>query len=153
MFQNVTKVTKKETRKSTYVTKVTKTKTKIPIFETRMTLNSYIAIFFSVIFFGKFLVMDSKILAAIFDADEISYVKPFCEKQNVKIQSQKSQEALDEDNKTLNLTIDSFCNAPFKFEVFSWESKVLTQETRAFADHSPSLPESAKDRFYPPPRA
>lgn len=136
-----------------YVTKVTKIKFKIPIFEPRMNLNSYIAIFFSVIFFGKFLVMDSKILVTIFDADEIAYVNPFCEKQNVKIQGQNSQEDLAEDNKTLNLTIDSFCNAPFQFEVFTWESRIISEETRAYADHSPSLPESAKDRFYPPPRA
>jgi hypothetical protein len=118
-----------------------------------MTLNSYIAIFFSVIFFGKFLVMDSKILVAVFDADELVYVNPFCEKQNVKLQGNNSQEALAEDNKTLNLTIDSFCNAPFQFEVFTWESRAISEETRAYSHPTSSLPESAKDRFYPPPRA
>lgn len=118
-----------------------------------MNLNSYIAIFFSVIFFGKFLVIDSKLLVAVLDADEITYVNPFCVKQNAKIQGNNSMEALAEDNKTLNLTIDSFCNAPFKFEFFTWESGIITEETRAFAHHTPSLPESAKDRFYPPPRA
>jgi len=117
-----------------------------------MTLNSYIAIFFSVIFFGKFLVMDSKILVA-FDADEIAYVNPFCEKQNVKKQGNNSFEALTEDDKTLNLSIDSFCNAPFKFEFFTWESGIISEETRVYAHHTPSLPESSKDRFYPPPRA
>ncbi len=118
-----------------------------------MHFKTYIAIFFSVVFFGKFLVMDSKLLVTIFDADEISYVNPFCEKQNVKIQGHSSQEDLAEDNRTLNLTLDSFCNAPFKFEVFTWESRIITEETLGFAHPSPSLPESAKDRFYPPPRA
>lgn len=118
-----------------------------------MTLNSYIAIFFSVIFFGKFLVVDSKILTAVFDANEIAYVNPFCEKQNVKIQDYNSRDALAEDNKSLNLTIDSFCKAPFKFEVFTWESRIIPEETRAYLDQTLPLPESAKDRFYPPPRA
>ncbi|MDX1602611.1 MAG: hypothetical protein R3209_06040 [Salinimicrobium sediminis] len=118
-----------------------------------MNLNSYIAIFFSVIFFGKFLVMDSKILVAVFDADEISYVNPFCKKQNVKMQNNSAAKSLAEDNQSLDLTIDSFCNAPFKFDVFTWESRIITEETRAYADQTPSLPESAKDRFYPPPRA
>lgn len=118
-----------------------------------MTFNSYIAIFFSVIFFGKFLVMDSKVLVAIFDADEIAYVNPFCKKQNVKIHDHNSQKELAEDKKSFNLTIDSFCNAPFKFEVFKWESQVLNEETGAYPHHTPTLPESAKDRFYPPPRA
>lgn len=118
-----------------------------------MNLNSYIAIFFTVIFFGKFLVMDSKILGAVFDADEIAYVNPFCKKQNVKIQDHNSRDTLAEDNNILNLTIDSFCNAPFQFEFFTWESRVISEEIRAFAHHTPSLPESAKDSFYPPPRA
>lgn len=139
--------------KNPYVTLVTKSGLRIPIFGNLMSLNSYIAIFFSVIFFGKFLVMDSKILVAVFDADEVAYVNPFCKKQNVKIQENRAPEAVAEDNQAWDLTIDSFCNAPFKFEVFSWESRVITEETRAYADQTPSLPESAKDRFYPPPRA
>ena len=118
-----------------------------------MTLNSYIAIFFSVIFFGKFLVVDSKLLVAVFDADEISYVNPFCEKQNVKDQNAKSLATFAEDNKALNFTIDSLCHNSFKFEVYTWESKVTREEPRTFAYHTPSLTESAKDRFYPPPRA
>lgn len=118
-----------------------------------MTLNSYIAIFFSVIFFGKFLVMDSKILVAIFDADDVAYVNPFCKKQNVKTQSNNSTEALTEDNKSIDLTIDSFCNAPFKFEIFTWESRITPEETRVYQDLTLPLPESVKDRFYPPPRA
>ncbi|WP_029038468.1 hypothetical protein [Salinimicrobium xinjiangense] len=118
-----------------------------------MNLKAYIAIFFSVIFFGKFLVMDSKILVAIFDADEIAYVNPFCEKQKEKIQKDNFLETLAEDDTSLNLTIDSFCNAPFEFEVFSWESTVIPEESRTYAHHTPSLPESAEDRFYPPPQA
>ncbi|NJY64305.1 hypothetical protein HC174_16300 [Salinimicrobium sp. CDJ15-81-2] len=118
-----------------------------------MNLNSYIAIFFSVIFFGKFLVMDSKILVAVFDADEIAYVNPFCKKQNVKTQGNNSAEALAEDKESMDLTIDSFCNAPFKFEVFTWESRIIPEETRVYLDQTLPLPESAKDRFYPPPRA
>ena len=118
-----------------------------------MTLNSYIAIFFSVIFFGKFLVMDSKILVTIFDADEVVYINPFCKKQNVKTQSNNSVEALAEDNESMDFTIDSICNAPFKFEVFTWESRIIPEEIRLFTDRTLPLPEFAKDRFYPPPRA
>lgn len=118
-----------------------------------MNLNSYIAIFFTVIFFGKFLVMDSKIMVAVFDTDEVTYVNPFCKKQNVKIQDNQTPEAVAEDNRSWDLTIDSFCNAPFKFEVFSWESRLIAEETGAYAHQTPSLPDSAKDRFYPPPRA
>lgn len=116
-----------------------------------MTLNSYIAIFFSVVFFGKFLVMDSKILVAIFDADEITYVNPFCEKQEVKMQN-SNREALAENNKALTFVIHSFCNAPFKFEAFTWQYSLKTEESPEYPHHTFSLPESAINRFYPPPR-
>ncbi|UJH89661.1 hypothetical protein LZ575_11245 [Antarcticibacterium sp. 1MA-6-2] len=96
--------------------------------------------------------MDSKILVAVFDSDEIVYVNPFCKKQNVKIQGSKSPKVIAEDNRSLDLTIDSFCNAPFKFEVFTWESPILIEQNRKYAHTTPPLPESAKDNFYPPPR-
>lgn len=118
-----------------------------------MNCKPSIAILFALVFFGKFLVIDSKILVAVFDAGEVAYVNPFCKKQNAIIKANNSQDALAEDNNSLNLTIDSFCNAPFKFEMFTWESRIINEETRAYAYHTPSLPESAKDRFYPPPRA
>lgn len=117
-----------------------------------MALNSYIAIFFTIIFVGKFLVVDSKVLSAIFDADEIAYVNPFCEKQNVKIEANNSYEALEKDSNSFNLTIDFLCNAPFKFETFTWNSRIFLEDDRAYVHHTPSLPESAKDRFYPPPK-
>lgn len=117
-----------------------------------MNLNPYIAIFFSVIFFGKFLVMDSKIMVAVFDADEVAYVNPFCKKQNLKTQGNNSEEALAEDNASMDLTIDSFCNTIFKFEVFTWESRIIPEESRVYLDLTLPLPEAAKDRFYPPPR-
>lgn len=117
-----------------------------------MAFNYYIAVFFSVIFFGKFLVVDSKLLVAVFDADEITYVNPFCEKQNVKGQADKSVGDFTEDNQSLNLTIDSFCNPPFQFEIFTWGSRITIEEPGTYVHQTPSLPESAKDRFYPPPR-
>lgn len=117
-----------------------------------MHLKPYIAILFALMFFGKFLVMDSKILVLILDADEIAYVNPFCKKKNSKLHKDK-QESFSQDSNKFNISINSFCNTPFKFEVFTWESRIITEETRAYANHTPSLPESAKDSFYPPPRA
>ena len=116
-----------------------------------MNLKTYIAIFFAIVFFGKFLMTDSKILVVIFDNDEIAFVNPFCKKQNAKIQG-SAHESFSEDSNRLNITIDSFCNAPFKFEVFNWEYRVIPEESQPYAYLTPTLPESTQDRFYPPPK-
>jgi hypothetical protein len=118
-----------------------------------MILKTYIAIFFSVVFFGKFLVVDSKVLIALFDADEVVYVNPFCQKQNVKIKKSNAQNiAVAEDSEGFVFLMDAFCNSPLKFEIFNWEARLISEETKKYADYSPSFPESARERFYPPPQ-
>ena len=122
------------------------------IFGLHMNLNSYIAIFFTVIFFGKFLVMDSKILVTILDTGEITYVNPFCEKQNSKISDFNDREFLAEAGKHTNLALDTFCNSPFQVEIFNWEQSLIPQESRAYPYRTSIVPEAGNDRFYPPPK-
>lgn len=117
-----------------------------------MKWKSHIAILFALIFFGKFLVMDSRVLVSLFDAHEIVYVNPFCIKQNAKIAGTTHEETIDIDSHQFNITWDSFCNAPFEFEVYSWKYSILPEESGAYAYNSPSFPDSNKDRFYPPPK-
>jgi hypothetical protein len=118
-----------------------------------MKWNSYIAVVFAFIFFGKFLVMDSKFLVVFLDADEIVYVNPFCKKKNAKINADSSRDTFNMGANELSIAMDTFCNAPFKFEVYNWENSIHTEETRPYAYHSPNLPDSTRDRFYPPPKA
>ncbi|HSI71355.1 MAG TPA: hypothetical protein VK941_14055 [Gillisia sp.] len=122
------------------------------IFGVRMNYQSCIAILFVTVFFGKFLVMDSKILVVLLDADEIVYVNPFCKKQNAKTEGNNSEKSLAEASNSLQLAVDAFCNAPFKFEVYNWDYIIISQEPRAYAYNSPSLPGSNPHSFYPPPK-
>lgn len=118
-----------------------------------MIWKSYIALIFAFIFFGKFLLMDSKFLVVLLDSEEIVYVNPFCKKQNAKIKGDTSQESYNMGFKQLSISMDTFCNAPFKFEVYNWENSVIPEESKVYAYHSSSLPDSNRDRFYPPPKA
>lgn len=122
------------------------------IFGILMNYQSYIAILLTFVFFGKFLVVDSRILVVLLEADEIVYVNPYCKKQNAKIEGSISPYSFAEASTTLQLAIDSFCNAPFKFEIYNWEYSVIAEESGAYAYHSPSFPDSNKDKFYPPPK-
>ncbi|MDT0690938.1 hypothetical protein RM549_14165 [Salegentibacter sp. F188] len=95
--------------------------------------------------------MDSKLLVAILDAQEITYVNPLCKKQNAKI-SGTDNTSFSEDSGKLNISIDSFCNTAFQFKIFNWEQRILPEETREYAYHTPPLPEATQERFYPPPK-
>ncbi|SKB95600.1 hypothetical protein SAMN05660903_03465 [Salegentibacter salinarum] len=101
--------------------------------------------------------MDSKFLVVLLDTDEIVYVNPFCEKQNAKqnakIDGDTSPATFTVDSNQLSISMDTFCNTSFKFEIFNWENPIVLDESRAYAYHSPSLPDSNRDRFYPPPKA
>ena len=121
-------------------------------FELPMTLNSYIALFFSLLFLGKFLLMDSRILLTFSDAGTVTYVNPFCEKQQGNDDSGNLEDFLEEDSLSANLNFDFLCHAPYNLEVFHWESLQIFEETRKNTHHHIYLPESAPDRFYPPPR-
>ena len=117
-----------------------------------MTSNSYIALFFSLLFLGKFLLMDSRILLTFSDAGTVTYVNPFCEKQQVKDEVEALGDYLEEDSRSFSLSFDFYCNPPYNFEVFQWEPLPIHKGSPEYSHPRFYLPESAQDRFYPPPR-
>lgn len=122
------------------------------IFDSYMNSKSYIAVFFAIVFFGKFLMMDSSVLVAIIDSDEIVNVNPLCIKQNAKKIEGRAEGSFSVDSKKSITTIPSFCNAPFNFDISNWEFHIVPEESQPYAYHTPILPELTQDRFYPPPK-
>ncbi|MCG9970791.1 hypothetical protein [Christiangramia crocea] len=117
-----------------------------------MDLKPYIALYFIFVFFGKFVVMDSKILLAVMDGDEIAYNNPFCEKHKRKVPAVAFMDTMESDSEGFDLTIESLCNNPLTFELFNWNYKNIKVKSREYAYYTPSLQESVPDRFYPPPK-
>lgn len=118
-----------------------------------MILNSHIAVFFALVFFGKFLVVDSKFLTSFLEPEEVVYINPFCKELHGEIFLEDSTEkTYFEDGWAAGITIDSFCNAPFQFEIFSWEQRNLWEELPFCTSPTPSLSGRVQGRFYPPPQ-
>lgn len=118
-----------------------------------MDLKPYIALLFFLVFIGKFLIVDAKILVAVLDTNEISYVNPYCKNRDGKANQGQTQENSFEASGDMAFQMDSICNALFKFEVFAWESKIIVEEPKMDSYYNTSIPEPVQDRFYPPPRA
>lgn len=118
----------------------------------QMELKPYIAILFTVIFFGKFLLLDAKFLERIFDSNEIAYVNPFCEKNKTEAKEAGTNQDLLPKSKTQSVAIDSFCNAPFNFEIITWEHMLEQPAYQSYSYITPDAPQIFRDSFYPPPK-
>ncbi|MEP6263080.1 MAG: hypothetical protein ABJ092_15995 [Gillisia sp.] len=117
-----------------------------------MDTKSYIAVFFALIFFGKFLMLDAKFLEGILDSNEIAYVNPFCEKNNTEVSESGIFQDLLPESKTQSISIDNFCNAPFHFEIVTWEHMFEQPTFQFYSYTTPGTPQIFQDRFYPPPK-
>jgi len=117
-----------------------------------MDLKPYIAVFFAVVFFGKFLMMDSKVLEFILDSTEIAYVNPFCKKQKPGLDENGFLADFSPDSPSLTIAIDSFCNAPFHIEKVQWEHIFVKHIFQHYPYTSPNPPQIFRDSFYPPPK-
>lgn len=118
----------------------------------QMDIKPYIAIFFTVIFFGKFLVLDAKFLEVVLDSNEVAFVNPFCEKNKAEVNESGISQDLLPDSKTQSIAIDSFCNAPFHVEIVNWTHIKVQAVYQHYSYISPGIPQIFRDSFYPPPK-
>ncbi len=118
----------------------------------QMDLKPYIAIFFTVIFFGKFVMVDAKFLDGILDSHEVAYVNPFCEKNKTEVSDSGVPQDLLPESKTQSIAIDSFCNAPFHFEIITWNHIKVQAIYQHYSYTFPGTPQIFRDSFYPPPK-
>lgn len=117
-----------------------------------MDLKPYIAIFFAVLFFGKFLMMDSNILVVLLDPNEVAYVNPFCEKHKAALNDKAPSTDLIPASDSFSIAIDSFCNAPFQFEIVQWEEMLVQTVYQHYPYTTLTPPQIFRDNYYPPPK-
>lgn len=111
----------------------------------------YIAIFFAVVFFGKFLMLDAKMLGSILEMEEIVWVNPYCENNKLK-ENQKLQNEFTTPTNTLIFAVDAFCNPVFNLEVQNWSIIEISFNFRPYSYKTPSITTTYIIKFYPPPK-
>lgn len=117
-----------------------------------MNLKSYIAIFFTVVFFGKSLMIDTRFLVSILDSEELVYINPFCEKKTADVFENGSTQEITPVLKVLIIPIDSYCNAPFQFQLSGWTLPGVKTNYQDYNYTSPEVFDTFRDKFYPPPK-
>lgn len=114
-----------------------------------MQIKSYIAIFLAVVFFGKFLMLDAKVLNSILDAEGIALVNPFCKK---KVQKSADDKTFTQNSSVLVISSDAMCKPAFNIAKITWFE---TEKINNFQDYSylnPAVISTYFSKNYPPPR-
>tara|TARA_R100000501_G_C2517654_1_gene46337 strand:+ start:71 stop:427 length:357 start_codon:yes stop_codon:yes gene_type:complete len=114
-----------------------------------MQIKAYIAIFFTLIFFGKFLMLDAKVLNSILDAEGIALVNPFCKK--------KSQKSIDDktftqDSSVLVISSDAVCNPAFNLAKIAWFETEIKTNFQDYNYLNPAVISTYFSKNYPPPK-
>lgn len=111
-------------------------------------LNSYIACFFLLVFFGKLLSVDSALPQVFFGGETITFINPFCEKRNAK----PFDEPHVEPSSQTNIAIGEMCTSLFQFEFPQWEASALALNFQPPQHKAASSTPVFQDELSPPPK-
>lgn len=111
--------------------------------------KTYIAVLFTVVFFGKFLMLDAKVLNSIFDNEEIALVNPFCKK---KIQESDAADTYSQESSILIISSDALCNSPFYLSKISLPEPQKINNFQDFSYLNPAVISTYFSKNYPPPK-
>ncbi|MCG9972162.1 hypothetical protein [Christiangramia crocea] len=117
-----------------------------------MSTKTFISILLIPLFLGKLLIVDASLLNILAE-DEISFVKPYCQKKQSNSDIKKTYEFKQNLDAKNNITeVSSFCTPQFNFNVFSWNfniSEVINIEDILFSSRLSYL---YLDSHSPPPK-
>jgi len=116
-----------------------------------MQIKSFIAIFFVVVFLGKFITIDSKFLGVIFDSDEITFVNPLCKK--LQLNTYKKGQSFDEAPLVYNINVNVICASPFQFKIDNYPIAIAEPNYQEHNYQTQSIMSAYRNKFYPPPKA
>ncbi|MBI6115410.1 hypothetical protein [Salegentibacter maritimus] len=114
-----------------------------------MQFKTYIVIFFTAIFLGKFLVLDARMLHSVMDAEGIALINPFCKKSA----QQTTDDILSQDSSVLVISSDAVCNSFFYFSSPYLPGQEIKNNFHDFNYQNPAVISSYFSKDYPPPKA
>lgn len=117
-----------------------------------MKIKPYIAVFFVLIFFGKFLMLDSKFLGSILESENIAWVNTYCENNPLGSSEENIPDDLEQASNVLVLNTDAICNAPFHFSENNWPESQSEPNFQHIDYRNTPVISAYPDKFYPPPK-
>ncbi|MCC8361308.1 hypothetical protein [Salinimicrobium sediminilitoris] len=114
-----------------------------------MGFKNYIAAFFVLLFLGKMVSIDAKLLGIIYSASEVTLVNNMCPKQQLDNDSPDEFAQADLES---HFEFDYLCQVAFDFKP---DEEVNTVTHNNFKKHSyraPGIFSISRDKFYPPPK-
>ncbi|SFN76855.1 hypothetical protein [Salegentibacter flavus] len=117
-----------------------------------MKINSYIAIFFTLVFLGKFFMLDSKFLGSILETENIAWVNSYCENNLLNSSEENKSADFEQAANALVINADAICNSPFNFSSLNWPAAQAEPNFQYYDYRNPAVISAYHDKFYPPPK-
>ncbi|MGY5851682.1 hypothetical protein [Salegentibacter sp. F14] len=117
-----------------------------------MKIKSYIAVFFALVFLGKFIMLDAKMLGSVMDSENISWVNSLCGNKALDSSQNDHQADLNQASDQLVISADAICNSPFNFSSLDWPVAQAEPNFQYYDYRNPAVISAYHDKFYPPPK-
>lgn len=111
--------------------------------------NANIAILLTLVFLGKFLILDTKVLHSILDTQEIALVNSLCKKKASK--SADAEHVL-QDSFVLVINSEAICSAAFDLPEITWSKAERIINFQDFGYLHPAVISTYFSKNYPPPK-
>jgi hypothetical protein len=114
-------------------------------------LKTHIALLFTIVFLGKFIMIDANLISQFYDTDAISVLKPFCKKKQV-VPSIGEEHFIDGANhSSFDIELMSFCTSLYSQELEEKENAEI-QHQMWVQQNRPALVSAIFDISSPPPQ-
>lgn len=115
-----------------------------------MQFKNYIAAFFVVVFLGKMISVDAKLLGMILDNSQVTLVNKLCPKKQLQM---GSAEEFSADSFTSSFEVDYLCHVVFDMQLQDLSETIAENNFEKYTYRDPGSFSEPSDKFYPPPKA
>lgn len=115
-----------------------------------MQFKNYIAAFLVIVFLGKMVSVDAKLLGMILDSSQVTLVSKLCPKKQLQA---NSAEEYSGDSFTPSFEVDYLCNVVFTIQLQDSSETIAENNFKKYKYRDPGNFSVPSDKFYPPPKA
>ncbi|WP_081212196.1 hypothetical protein [Salegentibacter sediminis] len=117
-----------------------------------MKIKSYIAVFFALVFLGKFFMLDAKFFGSILESEDTSWVNTFCKNTFLNFSEENKPADFEQSSNILVINAEAICNSPFNFSNIYWPAPQAEPNFQYYDYRNPAVISAYHDKFYPPPK-
>jgi hypothetical protein len=114
-------------------------------------LKTYISLLFTIVFLGKFILIDANLISHMYDIDAITLLKPFCKKKQLKTLPGEDHLYEASSNSSSSINLLNVCTSLYSLDLDKFENTITNPQARFYTFKSTALTPFF-DNSSPPPK-